>query len=532
MDIEKSIVDYNTILDEYNSHSEIKWEDWLEVDTIFDENDQGKHGIVGIMNFKNLEDKKCIFKLSQEINYMVRHEFTVMRSLKDIASYCPHFCKVFGVVTAKVEPEYIEGSDPFNIKSKYPIEKELLLCEYIESEYKLYDMIRSRRTDDSTVFSSIKQILMAIIIAQNKKKFTHYDLHSLNIMIKNCSQDVVFLYVINDEKYYVVPSYGKYSVIIDYGFSYVEDMEDNPLWLSLEHTECGFISDRFDPLSDAKLFLISVSREMERKRSNTTVKKFRKLIKVLFNPLKVDWDCGWDNVQDKGAAEYIEDFIESNRDSKLFKHYKNECFELIQSLIILPLEEQPYEDIMKTSYKTWIREWEKIEKTIYKPEMQLYVLKGVVDVARNVRSEYMDEETRDKSVNYFKRGIFDTLKKVGKFCNPKNINFERMLCSLLALAGGIEGLLHSIITERMEEKNEEYSEMRIKTVDEMYQVIDEVAPSTYTYNDKTKIYVVDCVNSSNKIFELNEDEISLLNSENDNLEKQQKLFTIYKQKIE
>jgi hypothetical protein len=63
MDIEKSIVDYNTILDEYNSHSEIKWEDWLEVDTIFDEDDQGKHGIVGIMNFKNLEDKKCIFKL-------------------------------------------------------------------------------------------------------------------------------------------------------------------------------------------------------------------------------------------------------------------------------------------------------------------------------------------------------------------------------------------------------------------------------------------------------------------------------------
>ena len=84
----------------------------------------------------------------------------------------------------------------------------------------------------------------------------------------------------------------------------------------------------------------------------------------------------------------------------------------------------------------------------------------------------------------------------------------------------------------MAEKNEEYSQMRVKTLDEMYQVIDEMIPSVYTYNNKTEIYVVDCINNSNKTFSLTEDEISLLNSEEDYLEKQRHLFTLYKQKSE
>ena len=532
MEIEKSINAYNIILDEYNNKREIKWEDWLEVDIVFDDEEQGRHGIVGIMNFKNLEGKKCVFKLSQEINYMIRHEFSVMKSLKEVASYCPHFCKVFGVISAEVEPEYVEGANPFDIKSRYSTEKELLLCEYINAKYNLYDMIRAHKISDNTVLSSIKQVLISIMIAQNKKKFTHYDLHSMNIICKNCSPDLVFLYITGEELYFVVPSYGKYSVIIDFGFSYIEDIEDNPLWLSLEYTECGFISDRFDPINDAKLFLISVSSEMFRKRKNIDIKRFRKLIKILFEPLKVDWDCGWDNVQDKGASEYIEDFVGRNKNSKLFKNYTGECFELIQSLIILPLEEQQYDDVLKTSYKTWLKEWEKIEKVIYKPISQLCVLKAVIDVARNVRTEYLNEDTRIKSIGDFKKGVFDSLQKVGKFCNPKNINFEKMLCSLLALANGIEGLLYSIITERMAEKNEEYSRMRVKTLNEMYQVIDEVIPLVYTYNNKTEIYVVDCINNSNKTFSLTEDEISLLNSEEDYLEKQRHLFTLYKQKSE
>ena len=92
-------------------------------------------------------------------------------------------------------------------------------------------------------------------------------------MIKKCNKDLVFLYKLDDENQFCVPSMGHIGIIIDYGFSYISDMKDGPLYASLCHTDVGFMSDRFDWVADPKLFLVTVSDEIKEMRKTKNAKK-------------------------------------------------------------------------------------------------------------------------------------------------------------------------------------------------------------------------------------------------------------------
>ena len=57
-----------------------KFNEWLEFDQTFE--NPGKQGLVGLLkptkNIKDNKDPKFVFKISQYINYLVQHEYTVM----------------------------------------------------------------------------------------------------------------------------------------------------------------------------------------------------------------------------------------------------------------------------------------------------------------------------------------------------------------------------------------------------------------------------------------------------------------------
>ncbi len=133
--------------------SQKDWKKWLKFHCVFEK--PGKQGIVGLFKRRDGSDKKIVFKISQYINYLVHHEFTVMNSLNEISPYCPHFCKALGTILCEVEPGKKDGN-PFSTKSKYPIEKEVLLTEYIDESCKFYNYIRSPKISENVIFSSIK----------------------------------------------------------------------------------------------------------------------------------------------------------------------------------------------------------------------------------------------------------------------------------------------------------------------------------------------------------------------------------------
>lgn len=520
---------YNKLVDYYEKNKNKNWREWLSFDKIF--NKPGKQGIVGLLKSKEDKDIKYVFKMSQYMNHLVYHELVIMKGLSEISSYCPHFCKGVGYVTCDIDPNYKKSSNPFEIKNKYPIKKDILLCEFIDKSCKFYNYIRNKDVDENILYSIIKQVLMAITIAQKEKQFTHYDLHSFNVMIKKCkNKDVVFLYKLDDENQFCVPTLGYYPVIIDYGFSYISDMNDSPLWTSLAHTDAGFMSDRFDWVSDPKLFLVTVSDEIKNKRGTKKSKILRRVVKNIFNPLSIDWECGWDTIDEKGAADYVTDLLRTyNTGSKLFDDYDYYCIDLIQTLIILPLEEQDYSKIGE-SYKIFINEWIKIENEISNPFYNLYLLKELVDTARVVRADYMRSESRNDAINHFRQKIYKAINSITKFCVLKDMNFDILLCSVLVLSKNIEGLLYNVIKSQMADKEKEYKKLPLQSVEQIYAAISSNISDEYVYSENTNIVILDRNNKSCNIFKIPENEVENINSIH-NMAKGTYIYDLFKQTL-
>jgi hypothetical protein len=529
------ITGFSSLVEYYNKNKETNWMDWLEFDQTFEKH--GKQGLVGLFRPKRKEilspngkPLKFVFKISQYINYLVQHEYTVMKGLNEISPYCPHFCKAIGTILCEVDPTARKTGNPFQITTKHPIEKEILLSEYIENSSKLYNYIRSDKIGDNIIYAAIKQVLMAISIAQRKKQFTHYDLHSYNIMMKKCNKDVVFLYVLDEENQFCIPTHGNYPVIIDFGFSYISDMENGPAWPSMAHTDVGFMSDRFDPIADPKLFLVTVATEMRKIRNNKKSNKFRRIVKNIFGKLKIDWESGWDTTEQKGASDYATEMLKGySVNSNLFDKYDHYCIDLIQSLIVLPMEEQKYSNIDQ-SYKAFLDEFIKIEHEIGNPFYNLYILKGIVDITREVRVDYLRPgKSREKAIKYFKESIFERVRCVANYCNPKGIKFEKMLCSLLCLSKNIEGVLFDVIEARMLVKETEYKKLSLQTPEQIYGAIEVNIPDKYVFNKNTTVFVMDCISEKCERLELSDD-VSLFNKINNThvLSRGSLLYNLYK----
>jgi len=84
----------------------------------------------------------------------------------------------------------------------------------------LDELFTQEMVDKDLGSSCIFQIIMTLIMYQNKFKFTHNDLHTNNIMYKNT--DITHLIYHYRNKIYKVPTYGKIFKIIDFGRSIYE----------------------------------------------------------------------------------------------------------------------------------------------------------------------------------------------------------------------------------------------------------------------------------------------------------------------
>jgi hypothetical protein len=477
----------------------------------------GKQGLLGVLDVKTDEGKKqVVYKISQYINYLVDHENSMLQGLNEIREYCPHFCKGFGKITVPVDADFRKAENPFQIDSGLKIYGDVLLMEYINPAKKLYRYLKKEDISEDIIFSLIKQTFLAVNIAQNKKEFCHYDLHSNNILINKCNKNSCFLYVLDEKHQFLVPTYGFYPKIIDFGFGYVGDMTGKPMYAPLAHTDVGFISDRFDKVADPKLFLITVSDEVVNYREDSKKGKlFRKIVKNIFKPLKVDWESGWDDVDDISASDYVinllED-VEKKSKSKFFKRFGHYCIDLSQKLISLPIQKHKYKKIDEI-YSYIIEEFRKIEKEISNDFYNLYIFKNIIDFAYEVKDDYLSEnkEKREKALKNFKNNIFEVLNKVAKFVNPK-IDYEKLLCSLFIFAKKMNGVLYEVMTERMSDKNKEYNKMKLQTTSEIYECLDYNIPSEYTLDNETVIYLFDCINERSLKFNLPSEIVEEINS--------------------
>jgi hypothetical protein len=450
----------------------------------------GKQGVAGTMIVD--QKYKFVYKLSQHYNYIIEHENQILSDMNSLRNYCPHFVKGYGIATVKTDLEYKNKSNPFLVESTKPVLNKVIFMEYIEDAYPFYKYIRSANVPTKVLYSIIKQVLMAIVIAQNKKGFTHYDLHSDNILIKRCDPRIVFVYVI-DSKKYIIPTYGFYPVILDYGFSYTQNMTDNhlPIYGPLAHTDVGFMGALCDKLADPKLFLVTVSDELRRHRESVKeIKHFRESIKKIFKPLYIDFKSGWDNRTGViSASDTINAILEEKTyGSRLFKNYSHFCIDNIQSLINLPLEKESYSDIAVV-YETMINEFKHVEKKILNVQTNLYIFREMVNIIRNLKTKYEEEDTRKEAVMCFKDEMYKVISSVAKFCTLTDIKWEKLICSVILFSKCIEGICYEVIEKTMTDKQKEYNKMKYTTVEDIYSVVEKYLNTPYP--ESPSLYIWD-----------------------------------------
>lgn len=512
MTSKKPSAKFSELVRYYDENKHKPWNEWLTYDCSFDK--QGKQGLVGLFKTKHITGK-MVFKVPQDINYLAEHEGCVLEGLNDLHDYCPNFCRLIGTIKCDVDPDKRKKGNPFARKSKYKVTKDVLLIEYVEGSCKLATYLRSQKAEEDTLFAQVKQVLMATAIAQRFKSFSHYDLHSSNIMLKKCNRDLVFLYVLDEENQFAVPTHGQYPVIIDPGFAYIEDLDDGPMWMSLGHTDGGLMSDRFDWVADPKLFLVTISGEFRETMGGKRADKLRRVVKNIFSPLSISWFSGHDKPEDKSsqrpAADYLMKMLQSFGDySKLFREKGHFCIDMLQSLVVMPLEEQSFSKI-DVYWKAFLTEWVKIENEVTNQFFTLYILKGVTDAARRVGAAYRNKSTKAGALMDFKHLLWERMDSVVKFCRPKNFKPEVLLCSLIALSKCIEGVLYGLMEARMEEKQREYDKLPLDSIEQIYGAVEANVGENYKYSANTHVCVMDCVNKTTKLIQVPENHVDTLN---------------------
>jgi hypothetical protein len=135
----------------------------------------------------------------------------------------------------------------------------VLFLEYV-SPHSFYDF--TKYADKSLINSLILGILCGLSIAQKHCKFTHYDLHIDNILIKECEPEAIFVYRIDGEAF-AIPTFGFFPVIIDMGMSYCESLKGDTMKTSVEHYRKGLQATLFDKLNDMHHFLLSAMNKVE-----------------------------------------------------------------------------------------------------------------------------------------------------------------------------------------------------------------------------------------------------------------------------
>ena len=479
---------------------------WATVDKIFR---SGKQGITGVLKTRTSPSQRFVFKVSQYMNFLIEHEYKIMSRLSSLSSYCPHFCEEPEMLMCLTDSKLKKYKSPFDIVGSKPLYKPVLIEEYIKGP-KLGSFIDSSKSL-AVVLSAIKQVMIGILIAHDIK-FTHYDLHTDNIILNTCSRNDVFLYILDDNTFYMVPTNGYCPKVIDYGFSYLDVVNNDSLTTSFLHTDIGYTNDRFDWITDAKLFLVSVKYQLENAYERSPeVKKLANCINNMFGKMDLDWECGWDDFEGGSLVDNLIEMLETQCRASSFLFSKHACdsIEVIQGLITLPLEPIAYDDICD-AYSMFIREFAKIEEMIENPAHLFYILKAIVDSARLIKEEYLDKDTRKEAVKKFKEIVLDVVSSIAKFCTLKSVHYEKLLCGLYSFADCMNGYYYSGMNKRYTEKKRVYKYLPIKNMKEIVDVLYYNLQDKYEFNSNTVINVFDKTRKSSFKFKLTKENIKML----------------------
>jgi len=213
-----------------------------------------------LFNLKYKKEYKFLLKTTKYINEDLLHEGIVgLYALNELNKLIPNFCPVFAILIPNFEnefkflPENKFSKDEYEDKEKGDT---FLVYQYIESSISFRDFVKDCSINDLLPY--ILQIVFALKIANEKIKFSHYDLHIGNIILHNVEKYKNFYIKYSDS---IFIQCNKVAVIIDYELSYFKYGDENLGNLNFSHI--GILQNKDNLKIDIYRFLMSIIWDMK-----------------------------------------------------------------------------------------------------------------------------------------------------------------------------------------------------------------------------------------------------------------------------
>lgn len=305
-----------------------------------------------------------------------RIEYIVAQNLLRSCSHIPNFMRP--VIYAKnIFIRTDRCKNPFEIKNVK--RKNKIICsdiaafEYIPTEISLYSLLKKPTSTISSLNSVVMQICLAVIIAQQKCSFVHNDLHSQNILIAKCDPKIHLLYkvkICNEDRVFLVPTFGFIPIIIDYGFSFSEDCKGMSLEC-IDSDNFGFITYQFDNISDfIRLFVVLANSNYNKKLSS--------FINEQFKTLPISMNTSWENLVETDSCAKLDNIFVNYCNEDLSMQY----LRFFLRNILLPLKCHKERYNLEEELEIFFNEWDHIEKWLKYNFEKIYIMREFCDSVR------------------------------------------------------------------------------------------------------------------------------------------------------
>lgn len=178
-------------------------------------NDQIKTGII------HIEDKEFIYKVSRLPCWRPFWEFYISSILKDKIPHVKNFSRIIAIQKLNIDVDENFRTLP-SAKSRNQKSRTVMISKLIHG--KTFATAISLGIQEHFIFSIVYQLLSALHCAQIQLRFTDYDIHGNNILLKKekNSNHIFYLYDLTKNPT-LIPSFGYRGMIIDYEFAFVQD---------------------------------------------------------------------------------------------------------------------------------------------------------------------------------------------------------------------------------------------------------------------------------------------------------------------
>lgn len=427
-------------------------------------------------------------------------EYEVMNILRDIINVCPNFCIAYGKVKDDIIMERVKG---------------ISMRKYFQSN-----------PSPDKVFSCITQILLALHISHKKYHFTHYDLHTDNIIISECDKNIICVYKI-DNKLYRIPTYGVIPIIIDYEFAYI-DNDNNDIKINIRNIDAGFYKivpsisrdlyvflcnviydiicnkidfiecdddidiDELDDEIECDIHYLNKLDKIEISYDSTPYlyTSFRSYILTIMTELDINIETGLREYHEKNDyplcmyvmhCEIIDD-ITIKDTNKLFKL---NFTDMIQEMLVLSdIKDNGRVSECSKYLKTIMIEFEKIQSQTNNKEVAFYMFKQLIYIIKGVKLKVL-KKNNDKYIRYIQKEFFHKVNKKVNYLDLSNVKFKKLVISLLLFSRLLSYELKNHIDSMMRDDD------GIKSPLKLFKIIQSKYSERYNYNKYSKIHLWD-----------------------------------------